>query len=366
MKKIVCFHLYNDYSGSPKVLAMTLKGILDNSDYNIDIVTSKGNGILSELTESKRVRLRGYKYTFSDNHIKTFVSYIRVQFITFFMALKYIFDKDTVFYINTLLPAGPALAGKLTGKRVIYHYHENADIKGGFYKMLAKWMQVLADRIICVSEYQKSFLKRQDKCIVVPNALPNRFTESFKGYRNDGFDKKTVMMLSSLKEYKGTAEFFRLAGMLPQYRFVVIINDNMTNIERFIIEHNLEKYPNIEYFDRQSDVIPFYKKASIVLNLSNKNQFIETFGLTALEAMTAGLPVIVPTVGGIAEMVEDGVNGYKIDVQELEKIKERISEILENRDLYMKLSANAFKFADKYSENNMIDRILSVLNKQTK
>lgn len=27
MKKIVCFHLYNDYSGSPRVLAMILKGL---------------------------------------------------------------------------------------------------------------------------------------------------------------------------------------------------------------------------------------------------------------------------------------------------------------------------------------------------
>lgn len=364
MKKIVCFHLFNDFSGSPKILSMVLKGIVKDEACKVEIITSKGRGFLSDI--SGNVKYQTYRYSFSENHLKTFISYIWVQLVTFFMALKYMFEKGTVFYINTLLPAGPALAGKLTGKKVIYHYHENADIKGGFYKMLAKWMQVLADRIICVSEYQKSFLKRQDKCFVVPNALPSSFTEAFKDYKNDGFEKKTVMMLSSLKEYKGTAEFFRLAGMLPQYKFVVIINDNKTNIERFIKEHNIEMYHNIEYFDRQSDVRPFYKRASIILNLTNKEMAIETFGLTALEAMTAGLPVIVPTVGGIAEMVEDGVNGYKIDVQELEKIKERISEILENRDLYMKLSANAFKFADKYSENNMIDRILSVLNKQTK
>lgn len=42
-----------------------------------------------------------------------------------------------------------------------------------------------------------------------------------------------------------------------------------------------------------------------MLNLTNKNQAIETFGMTPLEAMTCGLPVIVPTVGGIAELVID-------------------------------------------------------------
>ena len=40
-----------------------------------------------------------------------------------------------------------------------------------------------------------------------------------------------------------------------------------------------------------------------------------------------GLPVIVPTEGGIAEMVEDGVNGYKIDVQNLEEIENKINKI---------------------------------------
>ena len=59
---------------------------------------------------------------------------------------------------------------------------------------------------------------------------------------------------------------------------------------------------NIKILSRQTDVSTFYNKASVVLNLSDKRQFVETFGLTALEAMSAVLPVIVPTEGGIAEM----------------------------------------------------------------
>ncbi len=65
-------------------------------------------------------------------------------------------------------------------------------------------------------------------------------------------------------------------------------------------------------YPRQSDVAPFYGEASVVLVLTNPRMAIETFGLTALEAMTAGLPCVVPPVGGIAEMVTDGVNGYQI------------------------------------------------------
>lgn len=46
-KKLVCFHLFNDYSGSPKVLKMVLEGML-RKGYRIDLVSSKG-GVLDEL-----------------------------------------------------------------------------------------------------------------------------------------------------------------------------------------------------------------------------------------------------------------------------------------------------------------------------
>lgn len=114
-------------------------------------------------------------------------------------------------------------------------------------------------------------------------------------------------------------------------------------------------------YPRQADVSEFYNDASLVLNLSDKNQFIETFGMTALEAMSAGLPVIVPTVGGIAEMVEDGVNGYKIDVHDIDRIVEKIDNIFKDKSLYLKLSENALLMSKKYDETSMIDNILEIL-----
>lgn len=114
---------------------------------------------------------------------------------------------------------------------------------------------------------------------------------------------------------------------------------------------------NVIIHPRQDDVTPFYNCASLVLNLSDKNRFIETFGLTALEAMAAGLPIIVPTVGGIAEMVEDDVNGYKIDVSQLTEISQSVESILTDKDLYMRLSKNASVCSERYDVESMIDDI---------
>lgn len=118
---------------------------------------------------------------------------------------------------------------------------------------------------------------------------------------------------------------------------------------------------NISFLSRQEDVAKFYQQASVVLNLSDKRLFIETFGLTALEAMTAGLPVIVPTEGGIAEMVDDAINGYKIDVEDLDCIGDAIKKLLTDKTNYIQMAENAMLSAKKFNADDMIERVERIL-----
>lgn len=362
MKRLVCFHLFNDFSGSPKVLRMVLGGLLERGAWSVEIVTSKGEGALSDLDGRKRVQMHRYTYRFSKNGLVTMLRYSWVQLYVFFLSFRYLLSRNTVFYINTILPVGAALAGRLMGKRVVYHYHEDAGTKGLFYRLLARAMQGLATEIICVSAYQRSFLKREKGVTVVPNAVPEAFVKQLKPNPEEAFGRKRVLMLGSLKRYKGTQEFIELAGRLKEYAFELVLNETPENIAAFWKESGLKQPENLTVYPRQQNVAPFYNRASLVLNLSNKKLFIETFGLTALEAMSAGLPVIVPTVGGIAEMVEGGVNGYRIDVQELDKIEQTINSLFADKDLYLHLAKGAGMYARKFSERAMVESIEKILD----
>ena len=354
--KLICFHLFNDYSGSPKVLKNLLCN-LQAQGVEMELITSRG-GILDEIPHSPNFKRRSYSYRFSNHAIIATIKYFAAQVYTFFVALGYAFKKDTVFYINTILPVGPAIAGRLTGKKVIYHYHENAMVKSAFYRALAWIMQKIASEIICVSEYQRSFLKREIGVSVVPNSIEESFINKLQPAPEKSFERKTVLMLGSLKRYKGTLEFVELARRLPQYKFELVLNERKENIVTFWQENSIVNNENLVVHARHDDVSIFYNRASVVLNLSNKDLFVETFGLTALEAMAAGLPIIVPTVGGIAEMVNDGENGYKIDVQDLDKIEEFLKNILSNRDLYLYLSNNGLLRSKTYSATKMAQEIL--------
>lgn len=361
MKRIVCFHLYNDFSGSPIVLEMVLEGLL-RKGFKVDLVTSDG-GVLDKLIGMEGFRKHSYFYRFSNNPAVTMARYAVVQLYTFFLALGWMFDKNVVFYINTLLPVGPALAGRIMGKRVVYHYHENAFAKGIFYKTLSWMMQRLAHEIICVSEYQASSLADRSKVRVVPNALPKAFCEKVKPDTERAFNQKNILMLASLKAYKGTREFFELSAKLPEYSFTLVLNDSQKNINEYIKANRLDKTigENLSIHPRQSDVAPFYNQASLLLNLSDKNRVIETFGMTVIEAMSAGLPVIVPTVGGVAEMVDDGENGYKIDSSEMDEIVRRIREMLTDKDVYTRMSHNAQARARLYDSEIMSEKIANTM-----
>ena len=359
-KRIACFHLFNDFSGSPKVLHDILSGLLDKG-YEIDLITTRG-GVLDNL-DSPRLHRRYYRYSFSPNPIVTMLRYSLAQLMTFLMALRYAFRKDTLFYINTILPLGPAIAGRITGKRVIYHYHENAFVKGAFYRTLAKAMQRIAHRIICVSSYQGSYLSRKNDVDVIPNALSHEFISRLCPDPTRSFDRHTVLMLSSLKTYKGTHIFIRLASLMPQFRFVLVINDTSEAITAWIESKNIKIPDNITIHPRSSDVARFYNQASLVVNLSNPDLFIETFGLTALEAMSCALPVIVPVKGGIAEMITDNVNGFKIDCKDTHLLSKTIRALLSDRENYERIANNALTYSCSYSRDAMIGRICNVLEK---
>lgn len=362
-KKIVAFHLYNDFSGSPKVLAMALDALVSDG-WDVTLFTSDG-GVLDSLSRYEAVHKHTIAYRFSSNPIVTIWRLLRSQTVSFFKALKHCRHKDTVTYINTILPFGAALGAKLAGSHVIYHYHENAFAKGTMYQLLAALMKRVADDIICVSAFQaRHLLLPEERLHVISNALPSSLLSSLNSDALAAFARKRILMVSSLKEYKGTLEFIKLASEMPQFAWDIVINATQSEIDAYI-EHkalDIKGMPQLSIYPRQPEISGFYNNASLVISLTNPDMAVETFGLTAAEAMTAGLPVIVPTVGGIADLVTDGYNGYKIDVRNLSAIGDKIQKILTNRDLYMRLAAGALEKSREFNPQIFSSAICNLFN----
>ena len=172
-----------------------------------------------------------------------------------------------------------------------------------------------------------------------------------------------VHMIASLRAYKGINEFVKIAQKCLKnrgLRFILILNANQTEIneffKNFIIPHNTLILPT------QQNLHQHYEKASLLLNLSRVDQWVETFGLTIIEAMSYGIPVIVPPVGGPSEIVDDNVEGYLISSYNTEQIANKIDELYNDNSLCLRLSKNAKLKSKKFNEAIFNKQILKILN----
>jgi glycosyltransferase involved in cell wall biosynthesis len=67
----------------------------------------------------------------------------------------------------------------------------------------------------------------------------------------------------------------------------------------------------------------------------------ELLGLTALEAMASGTPVVASRIGGLAEVVVDGQTGFLVEPGDVGALQDRLALVLADRRLAARLGANA-------------------------
>lgn len=354
---IVCFHLLNDLSGSPLVLSNVIKGFIKEG-LSVDLFVSRNQkeGFLSNL---EGVNYIHFPYKYGSNKFYTFIKLFLSQMILFFKVFRYI-RKPVVFYVNTAMPFGALIAGFIMRKKIVCHLHETSIRPKIFKNFLFLLIAKSADELIYVSHFLKeSEPFKKGKNHVVYNALSEQFVEqSLKVFPkiNERFN---VLMICSLRAYKGVFEFVELANRTPKVDFCLVLNTSKKEIELAFSNTHLPE--NLELFSAQTNVHSFYKKANLVLNLSHPDKWVETFGMTALEAMSYGIPVIVPPVGGIAELVEDGYNGYKVEVFNLELIRQIIKGLSRNRGLYKRLSRNAKNKSKQFQMYRMNQQIQQIV-----
>jgi L-malate glycosyltransferase len=80
----------------------------------------------------------------------------------------------------------------------------------------------------------------------------------------------------------------------------------------------------------------------------------ESFGLAALEAMAAGVPLISSDAGGLPEININGKTGFMSPVGDIASMSRQAITILENDDVLKIFKANAFEQAKKFDINNIV------------
>jgi D-inositol-3-phosphate glycosyltransferase len=86
----------------------------------------------------------------------------------------------------------------------------------------------------------------------------------------------------------------------------------------------------------------------------------ETFGLVALEAQASGTPVVAAAVGGLVDIVADGVTGYLVDGRDAETFAARIIALLGDARLRQRMGDAARERAAEFTWDRSVNRLVAL------
>lgn len=331
---ILFFHRGNDHTGSTRALANLIETDFPGVQVEVVTVDEHHKGFLTGL---KNVRIRKVSYPlFRGKRVKG-LSYLISNIHMFWIALVRGFKFDT-FYINTINPYPAVLAGRLLGKEIIYHVHEKFIDNGAEHRILEYIFNHTRAKRIFVSKYvMDQYPATGDTAVVKYNKLPASFMKNVD-IRSQPGPGKNILMISSLSVAKGVLNFVKLAKMMQEFKFKMILSASPAEIESFFgdIPANLSIIP------AQSNIHPYLKETDLLLSMTMPSVCIETFGLTIIEAMVYGIPAVVPNVGGPVEIVTDGYNGFCVDVEDSKAVETAIRKIMDEKN-YMLFSQHALE-----------------------
>lgn len=228
-----------------------------------------------------------------------------------------------------------------------------------FQRVVAKTIERLlipfSDTYMCVSEYTKSFglsqlPLKENRLFVCPNMHEEKeeTTPEASKLTNDvlmvaGFrgQKDHLTALKALKiivaENKLPNIHFTFAGDGPKREC----------IEQFINENELNKY--ITLVGETKEIDKYYDHCDLVILPT----YYEGLPLSLLEAIQKGKPVIATDTGGINEIVQDGINGNLLAVEDAVSLAKHITDYYINNKI-PQLSINSKMVYDTHYSYNIV------------
>ncbi|HWC38301.1 MAG TPA: glycosyltransferase family 4 protein [Acidimicrobiales bacterium] len=195
----------------------------------------------------------------------------------------------------------------------------------------------LFDRLLTVSRYSAERL----------GAAPSRTRVIYGGVDVERFapqpdaDRRGVLFVGRLTPHKGVD---RLIQALPEGTPLVIVgsggHDRLLPERDYVgLLHRLAEGRAVRFAGAVSDteLAVLYRQAAVLALPSveitcygRRMATTELLGLSLLEAMASGTPVVASRLGGIPEVVEDGRSGYLVDPADPEDLRQRLAELIGN------------------------------------
>lgn len=209
-------------------------------------------------------------------------------------------------------------------------------------EMLQCVLPKLADKMVCIPNMLDAEAISQ-KALNSPYADGILHIVSVGRLAPEKHFENVIPAAKALRE-AGTDFVWHIVGEGPEH----------TKLEVLIADSGLESHVALE--GSKMNPYPYMKYANLFVHPS----YVESQGLTVLEAMALGVPCVVTKSRGPCEFIQDGVNGLLTE-QSPESLTARVLEILNDKTLYRRIRENT-KCPEQFSPEQVMRQIEALID----
>ena len=265
-------------------------------------------------------------------------------------------------------------AQKVSGKPLVSHVHSTELDRSGGHGVNPQVFSIekegiqKANKVIAVSNFTKNRILKSygiddNKIEIVHNAVyKDEFADNLNFKKHFDFGKnKIVLFLGRLTLHKGPDYFLCAAKkVLERNKNVIFIISGSGDMDQQIIEQAAElgiaDKVLFTGFLRGERLKKIYKMADLYVMPSVS----EPFGITALEAIASGTPVLISKQSGASEILN---HCLKVDFWNIDEMTNKILSVINHDELGECLSSNGLSEIDKFTWDKAADKIMKIYDK---
>lgn len=208
-------------------------------------------------------------------------------------------------------------------------------IDGMVDRYSAGWISVSHS---CAASLNNRAALKNTEVQVIYNGIQDVTGETNKNLRRElGIDQDApiCLMLASYEPRKGheflIRAFAKAQMSVPEAHLIMCghgTEDEIKHVQR--LQREIAPQENIHLLEFRSDIGSLLAQAQV---LAVASQAFESFGLTSIEAMSMGIPVLATNVGGIPEVVKNDEGGYCVPHDDVDIFSDHLTLLLQDAEL---------------------------------
>lgn len=366
--KILLGVTLSEIGGAQRVV-FDLLSSLPEEQYDITLVTSPGGELIHWIDELNKKRKSEIKIIQLSSIRRELSPFYDIKAVKELYKLIKKEKYDIVHFHSSKMGILGRVASYLAGiKNIYFTVHgwgindDMSKIKKSILGAAERLASRLSTQVICVSQHNREkgirngWIKEANSC-VIHNGIQELAHNKGKlkaelGLREDVPIIGMVARLTEPKDPMFTIEVINELKKRGKKCRLVIIGDGpmREQCQSLIEEHQLQE--QVTLLGSREDARSLLSDMWVFTLFSKW----EGLPICILEAMAEGLPVVASKVGGIAELIEPGVNGYLLGQADVMEAADYIEELLSNNSLRESMGARSKEiYTAKFTKDRMVE-----------